>query len=122
MRHALALFAALLLTSWAALRASEPGPAHERAAIEPASEAWPEVFIHRDTCNVYVLREGDSAILFNLGDDLYLTGSEHYTPFDLSPDDKRFIMARVVRRAADRERTFVLVENWFEELGAKVKQ
>jgi hypothetical protein len=30
-------------------------------------------------------------------------------------------MARVVRRAADRERTFVLVENWFEELKAKVK-
>jgi hypothetical protein len=28
----------------------------------------------------------------------------------------------VVRRAADRERTFVLVENWFEELKAKVKQ
>jgi hypothetical protein len=68
------------------------------------------------------LQLGARRILFNLGDDLYLTGSEHYTPFDLSPDDKRFIMARVVRRAADRERTFVLVENWFEELGAKVKQ
>ena len=38
-----------------------------------------------------------------------------------SPDDQRFIMAREVRRAADRARTFVLVENWFEELKAKVK-
>jgi serine/threonine-protein kinase len=67
------------------------------------------------------LQVGARRILFNLGDDLYLTDSEHYTPFDLSPDDQRFIMARVVRRAADRERTFVLVENWFEELKAKVK-
>jgi serine/threonine-protein kinase len=64
---------------------------------------------------------GARRILFNLGDDLYLTGSEHYTPFDLTPDDQRFVMARVVRRAADRERTFVLVENWIEELKAKVK-
>lgn len=37
-------------------------------AVEPASDAWPNVFVHRDTCNVYALREGDSAILFNLGD------------------------------------------------------
>jgi serine/threonine-protein kinase len=64
---------------------------------------------------------GARRVLFNLGEDLYLTGNEHYTPFDLTPDDQRFVMARVVRRAADRERTFVLVENWFEELKAKVK-
>jgi glyoxylase-like metal-dependent hydrolase (beta-lactamase superfamily II) len=37
-------------------------------ALEPAAPAWPNVFVHRDTCNVYVLRDGDSAILFNLGD------------------------------------------------------
>jgi serine/threonine-protein kinase len=67
------------------------------------------------------LQLGARRILFTLGDDLYLTGNEHYTPFDLSPDDQRFLMARVVRRAADREHTFVLVENWFEELKAKVK-
>jgi serine/threonine-protein kinase len=64
---------------------------------------------------------GARRILFNLGDDLYLTSSERYTPFDLMPDDQRFIMARVVRRAEATERTFVLVENWFEELKAKVK-
>jgi hypothetical protein len=67
------------------------------------------------------LQLGTRRILFNLGDDLYLTASEHYTPFDLSPDDQRFLMARVVRRAADRARAFVLVENWFEELKARVK-
>jgi serine/threonine-protein kinase len=67
------------------------------------------------------LQFGARRILFNLGDDLYLTSVEHYTPFDLSLDDQRFVMARVVRRAEAAERTFVLVENWFEELKAKVK-
>ena len=64
---------------------------------------------------------GARRILFTLGEDLYLTRNERYTPFDLMPDDQRFLMARVVRRAEAAERTFVLVENWFEELKAKVK-
>ena len=67
------------------------------------------------------LQFGARRILFNLGDDLYLPNSEHYTPFDLTSDDQRFVMARVVRRGEAAERTFVLVENWFEELKAKVK-
>ncbi len=64
---------------------------------------------------------GARRILFTLGEDLYLTRNERYTPFDLSLDDQRFLMARVVRRAEAAERTFLLVENWFEELKAKVK-
>jgi hypothetical protein len=67
------------------------------------------------------LRLGARRILFPLGDDLYLRGDEHYTPFDLSPDDQRFIMAREVQRATSDRPTIVLVENWFEELKAKVK-
>jgi glyoxylase-like metal-dependent hydrolase (beta-lactamase superfamily II) len=38
------------------------------AGLRPASPAWPDVFVYTDTCNVYVLRDGESAILFNLGD------------------------------------------------------
>src|SRR5688572_17745364 len=38
------------------------------AGLRPAAEAWPEVLVYTDTCNVYVLRDGDAAILFNLGD------------------------------------------------------
>ena len=74
MRHALALLTALLLTNLAlvmpdCLRAAEHANAADGAAtIKPASNAWPQVFVHQDTCNVYMLREGDSAILFNLGD------------------------------------------------------
>jgi eukaryotic-like serine/threonine-protein kinase len=65
-------------------------------------------------------RLGARRTLFNLGDDLYLVSGEYYTPFDLSRDDQRFLMARALRRA-ENTRSFLLVENWFEELKAKVK-
>ncbi|MFM7113093.1 MAG: hypothetical protein ACKO26_18300, partial [Planctomycetota bacterium] len=29
---------------------------------------WPDILVHRDTCNVFVIRDGDSAILVNLCD------------------------------------------------------
>jgi serine/threonine-protein kinase len=67
------------------------------------------------------LQFGARRILFTLGDDLYLPNGEHYTPFDLTPDDQRFVMARVVRRGEATARNFVLVENWSEELKAKAK-
>ncbi|HEX5818169.1 MAG TPA: protein kinase [Gemmatimonadales bacterium] len=65
-------------------------------------------------------RLGARRALFNLGEDLYLVSGEYYTPFDLSRDDQRFLMARALRRA-ESTRSFLLVENWFEELKAKVK-
>ena len=43
-------------------------------------------------------RLGARRTLFHLGEDLYLAGGEHYTPFDLSRDDQRFLMARALRR------------------------
>lgn len=65
----LVLLHALVLTPPAVLHAADPAPSGDAATvIRPASAAWPNVFIHQDTCNVYVLREGDSAILINLGD------------------------------------------------------
>jgi serine/threonine-protein kinase len=66
-------------------------------------------------------RIGARRSLFSLGEDFFLNSLESYTPFDLSPDDQRFIMARRVRRGESGARTFLLVENWFEELKAKVK-
>ncbi len=63
---------------------------------------------------------GARRTMFNLGEDLYLVSGEYYTPFDLSRDDQRFLMARALRRA-ESTRSFLLVENWFEELKAKVK-
>ncbi|MCC9605872.1 MBL fold metallo-hydrolase [Blastopirellula sp. JC732] len=44
--------------------------AHASAAEfhQPAKEALPDLYQYDSTCNVYVLKDGDAAILFNLGD------------------------------------------------------
>ena len=68
MKIALALLSALLLSPFDILRAADPAQPDNRVTIGPVSDTWPHIFVHQDTCNVYVLREGDSAILFNLGD------------------------------------------------------
>lgn len=39
-----------------------------KAWRQPDSTAHPNLFAWTDTCNVYVLRDGDSALLFDLGD------------------------------------------------------
>ncbi len=59
--------------------------------------------------------------LFKLGLELIL--SVNYTPFDVSPDDQRFLMTRV-RQAAQvaGPPPLILIENWFEELKAKTRQ
>lgn len=38
------------------------------AVIRPVSPDWPNLFVHRSCANVYVLREGDAAVVFNIGD------------------------------------------------------
>ena len=68
------------------------------------------------------LQLGERKTLFRLRDEYYLTEQENYTPFDISPDGQRFLMARQVR-AAERERgTLLFVDNWFEELRQKVSK
>jgi serine/threonine-protein kinase len=65
---------------------------------------------------------GDRHTLYSLGTDLYMGNPEYYTPFDITPDDRRFIMARTVQAATPgRPGTFVMIENWFEELKAKTE-
>jgi serine/threonine-protein kinase len=66
------------------------------------------------------LQLGERRLLFRLDPDIYLGNLEHYTPFDISPDDRRFIMARQLRGESEPAQNFLLVENWFEELKAKV--
>ena len=60
------------------------------------------------------LQLGERRVLFRLPDELLLT--EHYTPFDVAPDGRRFIMARRVRSEAAQAGPLIVVENWFEEL------
>jgi len=65
-------------------------------------------------------RAGTPTVLFRLDAGIFLTPNEYYTPFDISPDDRRFIMARRVQVAETSVASFILVENWFEEIKAKV--
>jgi serine/threonine-protein kinase len=59
---------------------------------------------------------GARAPLFRLRDDLYLADLERYTPFDISPDGRRFIMARRVAVQEAQVVPIVVTENWFDEL------
>ena len=52
-------------------------------------------------------------------DEWYLAERENYTPFDISPDGKRFLMARVARPASAQLAPLLMIENWFTELRAK---
>ena len=59
---------------------------------------------------------GTRRTLFKMRDELYLADQENYTPFDISPDGQRFLMARRVQGAAVQVSPLVVTENWFEEL------
>ena len=43
-----------------------------------------------------------------------------YTVFDVSPDDQRFLMVCRLGSDSEGETALILVENWLEELKAKV--
>jgi hypothetical protein len=66
-------------------------------------------------------RRVEPHVLFHLDDDLYLTDREYYTPFDVSPDGQRFIMARRVRSTAEQapvpDSPLIVTQNWLTELG-----
>ena len=57
---------------------------------------------------------GTQRVLFSLVD--YQTDDPH-TPYAVSSDDQRFMM---IRRAGAAQGELILVQNWFEELKAKV--
>jgi Tol biopolymer transport system component len=63
-------------------------------------------------------RPGAERVLFRMGDDLYLNQHENYTPFDISLDGSRFLMARRVQAAVTHVAPLIVVENWFTELRA----
>jgi hypothetical protein len=59
--------------------------------------------------------------LFRLPDGIYLRAQEYYTPFDITPDDRHFIMARRVQAGSTEAASFILVDNWFQEVKAKMR-
>ena len=62
------------------------------------------------------LRLGEADALFGLDPELYPSGREYYTPWDIDPDGRRFLMARRVRSAEVPEPPLLLTLNWFTEL------
>ena len=59
---------------------------------------------------------GDPAVLFELGPEYLATDVGVLPAFDISRDDQRFVMIRAV----SVERPLVMVENFLEELKAKL--
>jgi glyoxylase-like metal-dependent hydrolase (beta-lactamase superfamily II) len=58
-----------LLTGIVVLAQPAVGPSTSLSGFsQPAPESWPDLFLWTDTCNVYVLRDGDAALLVDLGD------------------------------------------------------
>ena len=51
----------------------------------------------------------------------FFIGNNH-TNFDISPDDQRFVMQRVVGSDAGGVGALILVENWFEEVKERIKR
>jgi hypothetical protein len=58
--------------------------------------------------------------LFSVPPSQYLLPA-NYTGYDLSPDDRRFLLMRRAGSGDEAPQTaLILVENWFEELKAKM--
>jgi serine/threonine-protein kinase len=65
------------------------------------------------------LQIGEPQALFQRRGALAGLGTSWYTPWDVAPDG-RFIMVRSVDPDRDAEVPLIVVENWFQELAAKV--
>jgi hypothetical protein len=59
---------------------------------------------------------GERRTLFQLASDVYLWENDYYTPFDVSPDGRRFLMARRIEATTAGRAPLVVVDNWFTEL------
>lgn len=57
-----------LLLGLLAAHASAAGDQPAAGRLTPVDEKLPDLFVWTDTCNVYVLRQGDAAILIDVGD------------------------------------------------------
>ncbi len=63
----------------------------------------------------------EPVVLFHVPDDRLGVEALYYTPWDVARDG-RFIMVRLVSGDQGQAGAIVVVENWFQELKAKVKR
>jgi len=69
------------------------------------------------------LRVSEREILFQMPDTYEGRGPNAYITglYDITPDDQRFLMARVFREVeTESESQLVVVQGWFEELRARL--
>ncbi|MBA4072351.1 MAG: hypothetical protein C0497_11025 [Gemmatimonas sp.] len=66
--------------------------------------------------NGTAFKSGEPKTLFKLPAEYYLDDPNNYTPFDISPDGQRFLMARLLQATDARTAPLVVTENWFTEL------
>jgi serine/threonine-protein kinase len=64
-------------------------------------------------------RRSEPRALFQLRSALALLEPSYYTPWDVAPDG-RFIFARSLEGGRDRRAPLIVIENWMEEVKAKV--
>jgi hypothetical protein len=67
------------------------------------------------------IRFAEPVALFRVPDELLGAEALYYTPWDVARDG-RFLMARLVGGEAGQSGALVVVENWIEELRAKLKR
>jgi hypothetical protein len=66
-------------------------------------------------------RRTEPRALFQLRSALSLLEPNWYTPWDVAPDG-RFIFARSREGGRDRRAPLIVIENWMEEVKAKVRR
>jgi Tol biopolymer transport system component len=59
-------------------------------------------------------QQGEQRVLFAIGSSYYVAANYPY--FDISPDDRRFLMMRTTGTAVDDAPGLIVVENWMEEV------
>jgi eukaryotic-like serine/threonine-protein kinase len=64
---------------------------------------------------------GEGRVLFHMRDEWYLGSQEFYTPYDVGPDG-RFLMGKNMAPTSTTRAPLIVVDNWFEELKAKVRR
>ena len=64
---------------------------------------------------------GERQVLFTLAPDIYLWENDYYTPFDISRDGRRFVMARRLQLVTETQAPLVVTENWFTELRERLR-
>jgi len=62
------------------------------------------------------LELGEPQRLFPMGEEIYMLPREYYTPFDVTADGQRFIMARRAEIEGGQEAPLYMTLNWFDEL------